>query len=55
MDLSKTFDTLNHELLIAKLHAYEFDEFSLKFFRCFLLNNGIGRKSTVNSVPGLNF
>ena len=30
MDLSKPFDTLNHELFIAKLHAYGFIKDPLK-------------------------
>jgi len=35
-DLSKAFDTLNHELLIAKLHAYGLDMNSLKFINSYL-------------------
>ena len=34
MDLSKAFYTINHELLIAKLHAYEFSKDSLKILSC---------------------
>ena len=36
MDLSKAFDTLDHELLIAKLHAYGFDKHSLRLFYSYL-------------------
>ena len=37
-DLSKAFDCLNHELLIAKLEAYEFDQSSLNYIFSYLSN-----------------
>ena len=36
MDLSKAFDTINHDLLIAKLHVYRFSEESLKLIKSYL-------------------
>ena len=36
MDLSKAFDCIPHDLLIAKMHAYGFDESSLVFFYSYL-------------------
>ena len=36
MDLSKVFDTLNHDLLIAKLLAYGFDIKTLKLLHSYL-------------------
>ena len=38
MELSKAFDILNHELLIAKLHAYGFNRDSLKLINDYLPN-----------------
>ena len=35
-DLSKAFDWIDHELLIAKLHAYGFDTDVLKFIYSYL-------------------
>ena len=37
-DLSKAFDCLSHELLIAKLHAYGFDLPALKLIDSYLSN-----------------
>ena len=36
MDLSKVFDTINHELLLAKLYAYGFEKQTLRLLRSYL-------------------
>ena len=37
-DFSMTFDTINHDLLIAKVGAYGFNTESLKLIRSYLTN-----------------
>ena len=38
MDLSKVFDTINHQLLLAKLHAYGFSQPALAIICSYLSN-----------------
>ena len=44
MDLTKAFGTINHDLLIAKLHAYGFSKDSLKLIKSYLNNRWQRRK-----------
>ena len=47
MDLPKAFGTLNHDLLVAKLHAYGFDRSALKLIKSYLTNRW--QRTKVNS------
>ena len=38
MDLSKAFDTLNDDLLVAKLHGYGFENSALRMIKSYLSN-----------------
>ena len=48
MDLSKAFDTLNHDLLIVKLHTYGFTRGSLKLIKSYLTNRWQRMKVNTN-------
>ena len=51
MDLSKTFDTLNHDLFLAKLHAFGFARNSLKVLHNSLSNRY--QKTKINKIFSL--
>ena len=44
MDLSKSFDTINHSLLLAKLKVYGFSNHALRLLQSYLCN----RRSKIN-------
>ena len=50
-DLSKAFDCILHDLLIAKLHAYGVDMKSLRLLYNYLSGKNKELKSTINTVP----
>ena len=50
MDLSKAFDTINHDLLIAKLHAYGVDKKSLVLIKDYLSD----RKQRIKVTPAFS-
>jgi len=53
MDLSKAFDCVPHDLLIAKMHAYGFDIDTLVLMFSYLKNQQQGVKVN-NKIPCLN-
>ena len=39
MDLSKAFETINHEFLVAKLNAYDFNKEKIRLIFSYLNNS----------------
>ena len=48
MNLFKAFDTLNHDVLKAKLHGYGFSEESLQLIKSYLTNRWQRTKINAN-------
>ena len=55
IDLSKAFECLNHELLIAKLGAYGFDQSSLSYIYSYLSGRKQGTKVYSSLVNGITY
>ena len=55
MDLSKAFDTINHHLLIAKLHAYGFSKDALEIIYDYLSNRWQRTKINTSFSDWSNF
>ena len=53
MDLSKAFDAMPHDLLLAKLRAYRMSESALKALRAYFLNSKQGVKFLIHTVIGI--
>ena len=48
MDLSKAFDTINHDLLLTKLKTYGLSKEALSLMCSYLKTEDKGFKSTIN-------
>ena len=55
MNLSKAFDTINHQLLVAKLYAYDFDKGALTLILNYSSNRWQRKKITHLLVLGQNY
>ena len=55
IDLSKAFNCVDHELLIAKLHAYGFNTDALKCIYSYLKRRKRGLREIFHIVPLLKF
>ena len=55
MDLSKAFGCLNHDLLLAKLHAYGFSAEAVRTIRSYLKNRWQRTKINTSFSEWVNF